>query len=62
MGIVAITILGLPVGLPLLPPGVLRTVPLQAVNYDLGETIGSTQHGCGAAGSGSAAAASMTPR
>ena len=40
VGIVAITILGLPVGLPLLPPGVLRTVPLQAVNYDLGETIG----------------------
>ena len=30
--------------------------------HDLSETIGSTQHGCGVAGSGSATAASMTPR
>jgi hypothetical protein len=30
----------LPVALPLLPASALRTVPLQSVNYDLGEQIG----------------------
>jgi hypothetical protein len=33
-------LIGAPVALPLLPPGVLRTVPLQSVNYDLGEQVG----------------------
>jgi hypothetical protein len=30
----------LPIALPILPPGVLRVVPLQGINYDLGEQIG----------------------
>jgi hypothetical protein len=32
--------LSLPVALPVLPPRALHTVPLQKINYDLGETIG----------------------
>jgi len=31
--------IGLPVALPVLPARALRTVPLQKINYDLGETI-----------------------
>jgi 4-amino-4-deoxy-L-arabinose transferase-like glycosyltransferase len=33
-------LVALPVALPLLPASALRTVPLQSVNYDLGEQIG----------------------
>jgi Dolichyl-phosphate-mannose-protein mannosyltransferase len=33
-------LLAVPVALPVLPASALRTVPLQAVNYDLGEQIG----------------------
>jgi hypothetical protein len=33
-------LLAVPVALPVLPASVLRTVPLQAVNYDLGEQSG----------------------
>src|SRR6266496_4026153 len=33
-------LVALPVALPVLPASVLHTVPLQAVNYDLGEQIG----------------------
>lgn len=36
---VAASLLLLPVALPVLPASVLRTVPLQDINYDLGETI-----------------------
>jgi hypothetical protein len=38
--IVIAGLLGAPVALPLLPASVLRTVPLQSVNYDLGEQVG----------------------
>jgi 4-amino-4-deoxy-L-arabinose transferase-like glycosyltransferase len=38
--VVAFALLLLPVSLPVLPPGWLATVPLQAVNYNLGEEIG----------------------
>jgi hypothetical protein len=33
-------LIALPVALPVLPDTLLRTVPLQKINYDLGETIG----------------------
>jgi hypothetical protein len=33
-------LIGVPVSLPLLPASVLRTVPLQSLNYDLGEQVG----------------------
>jgi Dolichyl-phosphate-mannose-protein mannosyltransferase len=33
-------LLPLPIALPILPAATLATVPLQAINYDLGETIG----------------------
>jgi hypothetical protein len=36
---VAASLVLLPVALPVLPASVLRTVPLQNINYDLGETI-----------------------
>jgi hypothetical protein len=38
--IVAGGLLAAPVALPVLPASVLHTVPLQAVNYDLGEQVG----------------------
>ncbi len=38
--LVAGGLLAAPVALPVLPPSVLHSVPLQAVNYDLGEQIG----------------------
>jgi hypothetical protein len=37
---VAASLVSLPIALPLLPASVLRTVPLQKINYDLAETIG----------------------
>jgi hypothetical protein len=40
VAIVAVAAVGLPIGLPMLPARVLHTAPLQAINYDLGETIG----------------------
>ena len=36
---IACALVAVPVSLPVLPDTVLRTVPLQSVNYDLGETI-----------------------
>ena len=36
-------VLGMPVSLPVLPASVLATVPLQGVNYNLGEVIGWPQ-------------------
>ena len=41
--ILAAGAVGLPVSLPVLPARVLHTVPLQKINYDLGETIGWAQ-------------------
>jgi hypothetical protein len=35
--------IGLPIALPVLPARALHTLPLQKVNYDLGETIGWPQ-------------------
>lgn len=37
--ILAAAAVGLPISLPVLPARVLHTVPLQKINYDLGETI-----------------------
>jgi len=39
-GLVGSAAVLLPVALPVLPAGVLRTVPLQKINYDLAESIG----------------------
>ena len=36
---ISCALVAVPVSLPVLPDTVLRTVPLQSVNYDLGETI-----------------------
>ena len=38
--ILAAAAVGLPISLPVLPARALHTVPLQKINYDLGETIG----------------------
>jgi len=40
---ILVWLVGLPVGLPILPARVLATVPLQSVNYDLGEQVGWPQ-------------------
>jgi hypothetical protein len=40
----------LPIALPVLPPGALRVVPLQNINYDLGEEIGWPDFTSGVAG------------
>jgi hypothetical protein len=40
---VLVWLAGLPVALPILPPRILATVPLQSINYDLGEQVGWPQ-------------------
>jgi Dolichyl-phosphate-mannose-protein mannosyltransferase len=37
---IAASLVSLPIAVPVLPASVLRTVPLQKINYDLAETIG----------------------
>jgi hypothetical protein len=39
VAMVASAAIMVPIALPVLPPGALRTVPLQKINYDLGEEI-----------------------
>jgi hypothetical protein len=40
---VLVWLVGLPAALPILPPRILATVPLQSINYDLGEQVGWPQ-------------------
>jgi 4-amino-4-deoxy-L-arabinose transferase-like glycosyltransferase len=49
IGVLGIATMGLPIGLPILPAHVLHIVPLQAINYDLGETIGWPEAASGVA-------------